>query len=130
MSRSGYDDDCDGWQLICWRGAVASAIRGRRGQALLREMLSALDELQNKRLTEGELVADGEVCALGSVGVRRGIDMTGLDPYDRETVAGVFGISPALAAEIMEINDRGWRVTPELRWQRVREWVASKISQT
>lgn len=35
MSRSGYTDDCDGWQLIMYRGAVASAIRGARGQRLL-----------------------------------------------------------------------------------------------
>jgi hypothetical protein len=37
MSRSGYSDDLENWSLIRWRGAVASAIRGRRGQAFLRE---------------------------------------------------------------------------------------------
>jgi len=46
MSRSGYSDDCDDqWSLICWRGAVKSAIRGKRGQAFLKEMLAALDAL-------------------------------------------------------------------------------------
>jgi hypothetical protein len=44
MSRSGYDESCDdNWGLICWRGAVASALRGRRGQAFLRELVDALD---------------------------------------------------------------------------------------
>lgn len=29
MSRSGYSDGCDNeWELICYRGAVASAARG------------------------------------------------------------------------------------------------------
>lgn len=34
MSRSGYTDDCDyegNWPMICWRSAVKSAIRGKRG---------------------------------------------------------------------------------------------------
>jgi hypothetical protein len=130
MPRSGYSDDCDGWQLICWRGAVASAIRGKRGQAFLKEMLAALDELADKRLIEGDLEAGGEVCALGSVGAKRGIDMAGLDSYERDVVARVFAIPESLAAEIMEINDSGWRVTPELRWQRVRDWVVSKICES
>jgi hypothetical protein len=130
MSRSGYDDDCDGWDLIRWRGAVASAIRGKRGQAFLKEMLSALDDLPDKRLIDQDFVADGDVCALGAVGVKRAIDMANIDPYDRETVAGTFGIPPALAAKIMEVNDAGRRVTPERRYLRVREWVAGKISET
>jgi len=41
MSRSGYSDDCDVWALIRWRGAVKSAIRGARGQAMLRELIQA-----------------------------------------------------------------------------------------
>ena len=58
MSRSGYHDDCEGWDLI--RGAVKSAIRGRRGQAFLKEMLAALDALPEKRLITEDLVIDGE----------------------------------------------------------------------
>lgn len=132
MSRSGYSDGCDSeWALICWRGAVNSAMRGRRGQAFLKEMLAALDSLPEKRLIEGDLEAHGEVCAIGSVGLRRGIDMSKLDPYDRETVAGTFGIAPAMAAEIMYENDEAagyWSTeTPEHRWQRVRNWVVAQI---
>lgn len=60
MSRSGYSEDCDNdWSLIRWRGAVKSAIRGKRGQALLKEMLEALDAMPVKRLIRGELVATG-----------------------------------------------------------------------
>src|SRR6266446_6206009 len=101
MSRSGYSDDYDDeWALIRWRGAVKSAIRGKRGQAFLKEMLDALDSLPAPRLIDGELEAHAEVCALGAVGARRRLNMVGLDPYDRETISGTFGIPPALAAEI------------------------------
>jgi hypothetical protein len=131
MTRSGYSDNCDQWAIIRWRGAVESAIRGRRGQSFLKEMLAALDALPTKRLIEGDLVADGDVCALGSVGVRRGLDMTALDPDDRQQVASALAIPPALAAEIMYENDEaaGYWVTesPEARWRRIRRWVISKI---
>jgi hypothetical protein len=131
MSRSGYSDDCDQWALIRWRGAVTSAIRGKRGQAFLKEMSDALDAIPGKRLINGDLEVRGEVCAIGAVGVQRGIDMAGIDPEDRQAVSNAFGIPDALAAEIMYENDEGggyWRdETPEGRWQRVREWVAGKI---
>lgn len=129
MSRSGYSDDCTGWALICWRGAVAQAIRGKRGQQFLRDLVTALDALPTKRLIDEELEADGEVCALGSVGKLRGIAMAGLDPYDREGVAQTFGIARALAAEIMFENDDGfWRHdTPEQRWVRMRQWAVDNL---
>lgn len=106
MSRSGYSDDCDGWALIRWRGAVTSAIRGRRGQATLREILQALDALPEKRLASESLVtAEGDFCTLGALGRARGIDMDPIDPEDRASVAHVFGVAEALAAEIMFLND-------------------------
>jgi capsid portal protein len=133
VSRAGYTDDYDSqWDLIRWRGAVKSAIRGKRGQAFLREMLSALDQLPSKRLIDGDMEADGEVCALGAVALARGIaGLHDIDPYDRDRIAQTFGIPPALAAEIMYANDEAagyWHEeTPEQRWQRVRNWIAGKI---
>jgi hypothetical protein len=128
MSRSGYSDDCDGWKLIMWRGAVASAIRGKRGQAFFREMLAALDALPEKKLITDELEADGAYCALGVVGEKRGVEMENLDPYDRYGVASAFDIAPALAAEIMFMNDDGfWAKTPEQRFEKMRQWVAEQI---
>lgn len=129
MSRSGYSDDCDGWELIRWRGAVAKATKGARGQTLLRELLAALDAMPNKRLIAGELQEGGEVCALGCLGKARGLDMTGLDPEDRHAVAKAFDIAGALAAEIVFMNDDDWSydVTPERRWERMRAWVAEQV---
>lgn len=132
MSRSGYSDDFDGWTTICWRGAVKSAIKGKRGQAFLKEMLAALDALPEKVLIANKLqdtTYSGQVCAIGAVGKARGIDMERLDPEDRETVAGTFCLSEAMTAEIVYVNDEegAWRETPAMRFVRVRSWVVSQI---
>jgi len=129
MSRSNYSEDIDQWDLIRWRGAVNSAIKGKRGQKLLRDMADALDAMPTKRLIEGELVtAQGEVCALGAVACKRRVDVSGVNPEDSETVAAIFDISDALAREIAYENDEGgWQETPEKRWERVRKWVEGNL---
>lgn len=153
MSRSGYSDDY-GWDdhlaLGRWRGAVASALRGARGQAFLREMADALDAMSEKRLLAEVIVCPNGVCAMGAVAARRGIgpdrfydeenvppEQIGqpigdaIDIRDREAVAKLLGIAPALSAEIAYVNDEGtWKEeTPEERWTRVRAWVAKKIKE-
>lgn len=129
MSRYGYSEDCDGWELIRWRGAVKSAIKGARGQAFLKEMLAAMDALPQPKLVASELEAHGEVCAIGAVGKARGLDMSNIDPEDNERLAKTFGISHALACEIMFMNDERWafRETPESRFTRMREWIECQI---
>ncbi len=133
MSRSGYvEDDGDGdqWQLIRWRGAVASAMRGKRGQAFLGEMLTALDALPEPKLVAMELEADGQVCAIGSVGRMRGVDMSKIDPEEYSQVASAFGINEKLAQEIMWMNDDAgsWKETPEERFARMRKWVERHLA--
>jgi hypothetical protein len=120
----------DQWALIRWRGAVKSAIRGKRGQSFLREMASALDAMPDKSLIAEELEQDGEVCALGAVGKLRGIDMSQVDPEEYDIVANLFGIPHALAQEIMYENDEGSlrEEKPEDRWQRIRKWVDRNIA--
>lgn len=130
MSRSGYSDDIDNWDwdLIRWRGAVKSAMRGKRGQAFLREMLAALDALPEKKLVAMELEAEGQVCAIGSVGRARGIDMSKIDPEDYSKVAAVFEINEKLAREIVWMNDEGvWCSTPEERFEKMRSWIEKNI---
>jgi hypothetical protein len=129
MSRSGYNDDMDDqWAFICWRGAVKSAIRGKRGQAFLLEMYRAIDALPERKLIANELEAEGAVCAIGAVGKARGLDMTKIDPHDPETVAGKFGIPDALAREIVFENDEGLRSeTPEQRYERMKKWIAANL---
>lgn len=136
MSRSGYSDDCYGRELNLWRGAVERAIKGKRGQAFLREALAALDAMPEKRLTTDSLhePTTGEFCTLGAVGAARGMDMTPLEKAERDDVARGFGIAEALAAEIMFENDeRGpWREkeSPEQRWSRMRAWIVAQILPT
>jgi hypothetical protein len=139
MSRHGYNEDCDSeWAAICWRGAVTSATRGKRGQAFLKEMLAALDALPEKKLVSEELVTEkGAVCAIGSVMVKRGIDVSNIDPEDPERIAHVMGIAPALVQEIEYINDEAWswnyelqrreEMTDEKRFDLVRRWIIDQI---
>lgn len=133
MSRSGYSDDCDGWELIRWRGAVQAGIRGVRGQRLLKDLLAALDAMPDKRLIANDLSRDGCYCALGVVGIARGLPIESIDPHDSRQVAEAFDISEALAKEIVFENDEGgWYANdtdaPEQRWVRVRAWVKSQIA--
>lgn len=130
MSRAGYTDDMDSnWAMIIWRGQVASALRGKRGQAFLKELLADLDALPVKRLIGNDLRAAGEVCALGCVGAARGIELEKLDPEDYDKLAETFGIAQQLVREVEWINDEAgsYTETPEVRWERVREWVARHI---
>lgn len=130
MSRSGYCEDLDHWSHIRWRGAVASAIKGARGQKLLRELLAALDAMPVKELIAHELEdASGAHCALGVVGAIRGLPLDKLDPEEAEEVAGAFDVAPALVREIVWMNDEGdyQRDDPAKRWRRVRAWVAKQI---
>lgn len=145
MSRSGYNEDMDdNWALIRWRGQVASATKGKRGQKLLTDLLVALDAMPDKALVAHELeVFNSEagrmdVCALGALGHARGIDMAQIDPDEPDDVASAFGVAAPLVREIVYMNDSDMnyfdpltrqytRMTPELRWKQMRSWVASQI---
>jgi hypothetical protein len=130
VSRSGYIDDVEQWDLIRWRGAVASSIRGKRGQAFLLEMWKAMQALPEPKLIAKELEEDGAVCAIGSVGKARGVNMAEIDPQDHEQVADAFGIPHTLACEIMYMNDEGpgnWKATPEQRFAYMKKWIEGNL---
>lgn len=128
MSRSGYSDDCE--NLALWRWAVERAILGTRGQAFLKRLRARRLMKRVKRLIAHEFENEfGEVCALGAVDPQCAVD-----PDDREAVAKHFGIAPAMAAEIVYMNDehgawhkRRMNETPEERWARMRAWVDRQI---
>ena len=135
MSRSGLSEDCDydgaEWAHIRWRGQVASVIRGRRGQAFLRELADALDAMPVKRLIAKEFW-NGEACALGVLGERRGVDGITVDTEDYRLLAKQFGIGHQLIQEIEWMNDEGvsaWYETPEQRWMRIRAWIGGLIKE-
>jgi hypothetical protein len=117
MSRHGYIE-FDGDDPLAegrWRGALKSAIRGKRGQSFLEELIQALDAMPEKALASHSFTRDGEICALGAVAVKRGIDVSEFEPGDDEdewddeinhdALGAKFGIASILAREIMFEND-------------------------
>lgn len=128
MNRSGYVDDLDILDLGRWRGQVTSAIRGKRGQAFLRELAAAMDAMPEKVLIADELInEDGDCCTIGVVCKARGIDVSRVDPEDPEAVGDLVGIARQMAAEIEFENDDFSSETPERRWERMRKWVDAHL---
>jgi hypothetical protein len=127
MSRSGYSDDCEYLELYRWN--VDRTIRGKVGQAFLKELAAAMDAMPVKELIAHELVAEsGACCAIGSVCKARGIDTSDIFADCPDSVGKAVGISRLLAAEIEFMNDE-WSPgeSPEERWGRMRKWVAQHI---
>lgn len=148
MSRSGYTDDYgddDPLAMGRYRAAVASAMNGRRGQALLRELLAALDAMPEKRLEPGSFVqAGGGCCALGAVALARGMDVSDLEPQpsaeygwdddgevDAAAVGARFDVAESMAREVMYMNDEAvcWPHGSVERFRYVRAWVESSIKE-
>lgn len=130
MSRSGYVDDLEPLELGRWRGRVASAIRGKRGQALLRDILAGMDALPEKVLILGELRnQEGDCCAMGAACLKRGVDTVDIDPAAPEEVAAALDVADCLAQEVAAVNDDwgGRDETPAQRFERVRAWVEKQL---
>lgn len=132
MGRSGYVDDFDEiGSLNLYRATVERSLRGKRGQAFLREMAAALDAMAVKELIDDEIVSeDGRVCGIGAVAVARKMDVSQLDEDDGDDVGKAFGISPSMAREIAFVNDNDFAPRTETtaeRWTRVRAWVAAQL---
>lgn len=130
MGRSGYTEDCEHVEL--YRGAVLQAMKGKRGQQFFRDLIAALDAMPEKKLITKNLENEHGVCALGSLGRQRGVDMSGIDTWDHEDLGKLFGIARTLAAETMFVNDDDFRYyqneTPEQRWTRMRQWAVDCLA--
>jgi hypothetical protein len=112
MSRSGLyesDDIDDMLQYGRWRGAVASAMRGKRGQAALREIAAAMDAMPEKTLTANELEADGEFCTVGVLMHARGLDRKTFDIDDYDAIAAALGVNAKIVQEIEFANDQSYQ---------------------
>lgn len=154
MSRSGYTDYDDGdYPVALYRGTVASATRGKRGQKFYTELLAALDAMPAKEL-HAEVFDDpdeGKVCALGALARVKGIDTTKFDPEDDHAayvLAKKLDVADCLTRETIYMNDEAsWRrripmrfgdlhgewdayvtETPDQRWQRMRNWTEKQLN--
>jgi hypothetical protein len=126
-----------------WHANLRRAMQSKRGQAFMQELLEALDALPQKRLIQGAMEQSGEVCALGAVGLKRGMELDGLDSRDHDEIADAFGISSMLAQEIAYWNDQGMEAcllgltdgggwtenSPEDRFTFVRAWVVARLGE-
>lgn len=144
MSRFGDDCDWDYNRYMLWERAVVNALSGRRGQAALADLETALLALPEPRLIEGALARDGEVCAVGALvltnrcaaGEDRAAVLAELeratdpdDNYLADDVTASYGakhgrMAYAMAWRIAELNDEDCRnLTPEGRYEYVLSWV-------
>ncbi len=138
MSRSGYVDDWD-METFLYRGRVTRAMRGKRGQAFLRELAKVMDAMPVKELIESRLIDEsGACCAIGAVCKARDLDVTGVHPEEADRVAALVDIAESMAREIVYLNDECGRVfdeetrrfrseTPSERWIRMRRWVEENL---
>lgn len=155
MSRFGDTYDCSIAEANLYQGRLAQALRGKRGQAVLRRLERALLELPEKRLiagwthesavrtdANGDLVsAPGAVCTLGALGwwnLREGgcdaerafLELPELET-DFETAdwaSATFDMAWTLAWEIAFQNDEICHSeTPEERYEYMLRWVRGRI---
>lgn len=134
MSRSGYSYDSE--NLAMWRGAVKRAAQGKRGQAMLRKLVAALDAMPKQELAAHSFQSDCGPCTLGALAQFLGLDTSDLEPHneydevDRDATGRIFDIAPALAAEIMYLNDEAPvnNESPEQRWKRMRAWAENTLA--
>lgn len=133
MSRSGYIDDTDDiGRLNLYRAAVERSMKGSRGQKFLKDLAAEMDSMPEKILISDDLIdEEGNCCAIGVVCKARGIDVSGVDVGDPESVGSLVDISRSMAAEIEFENDCDFSYSdesPEDRWVRMRKWVDSWIT--
>lgn len=153
MSRSGYvDEEDEHGQFALWHGRVMSATRGKRGQALLREIEAALLALPTRELIADKFCTkEGEVCALGARAVaareKRGHDRRAAvesiarksramlercgyaDEEYGEAMTEDVDAADCLLKEIQFQNDEcgPWEETPQARYERMLRWVRAQI---
>jgi hypothetical protein len=136
-----------------WMANYARQLKGKPGQAFLRELRDALLALPEKALIEGQIAKGGQVCALGSLALKRRVDAgesreaviadlssINVNPNDDdfdgryiyEWARAVLNAPRYLAWMVPSENDDDgmhWtpngiiEVTPEQRYERMLRWV-------
>jgi hypothetical protein len=139
------DDEDFNNQALLWEANQERSIKGRKGQAALRELEAALLALPEKRLIANELEnAQGEVCAIGALVKFSGKEnprvgdsfgdhgemSVGEAEIERITLdlAEALGVPRLVAVAIVYENDDRWEQTPEQRYERILRWVQHALS--
>lgn len=139
-------------QAFLWEANLERSLKGRKGQAALRELEAALLTLPEKRLIANNTIStDGSVCAIAALAKHRGYqgdmslpkqpnwdddDSPYWDEYDYEVavedamvkIAADLGVPPMVAKAIIYENDNdAYTKTAEARYQRMLRWTQRKI---
>jgi len=161
MSRHGLTemDDYDTESILQygrWRGRVASATRGRRGQVFLRQLIAALEAMpyHKRELAPNSFqTTSGCRCALGAALAAKGVALPDAfnpsvgDPCERDDavedlsyeLSVKLDIAEVLAQEVMWVNDefsvwRGPVDHPQYerrkRWAMVHRWATNRLEST
>lgn len=148
------DDEERPGQFALWDANCLRSIKGKVGQRELRELEAALLALPSKRLVQGTLADDDDVCAIGAYAKHKGVDISRFDPEDESDGVGIAaGMPPLVAWKVVAMNDLHfdtvWEVahgpiqrghgqyqggipyvrdmTPEERYERMLAWVRKQF---
>jgi hypothetical protein len=123
-------------QFGLWQANCDRSIQGKPGQAVLRELETALLALSEKRLIADELEdADGEVCAIGALVRHRGVEIKS-DPEEMEEVGVELGMPRLVAWKVVQVNDdidyryvgdKRVDYTPEERYEKMLAWTQKQL---
>lgn len=155
MSRISYSDDPDyPGQFELWQANCRRSLKGKAGQAALRELETALLALPEKRLIAEQLFDDeGEVCAIGALAKHKGQltdDLRAWGEREMEEVGVHLGMPRLVAWKVVELNDfhltgsdlvtcagpyrwpaekpKVWvPITAESRYQQILAWVQRQL---
>ena len=133
-----YDDQFPG-QAELWQANCRRSRRGKKGQAVLREIEAALVAMPDKLIHKDVFVeANGETCAIGALAIQRRVQsgesrkeaaesLSMLCPYDTEEHGVDLGFPRMVAWSIAVENDDDRRTTPEERYNRMLAWVRGEL---
>ncbi len=136
-----YDDDCDPGEEGLRQGWLHSAIRGKRGQRFLHDLVEALDALPAPELSCGSLedAETGCCCAFGAVRRLRGPENVRLwfhpeeEDMTPDSLAEPFDVPQTLAWAVVQANEEMSSGNTEQdrrrRWTEVRAWAACKLQE-
>src|SRR5262245_17903539 len=100
----------------------------------LQELIEALDALPRHELIAGCLlsedpVAEAQCCALGAVGLKRGLRHMMLEYGSSGNYSTLFDVAIATAQKVWQQNDRKGPPfeSPAHRWQRMRDWALAEL---
>lgn len=137
-----YDEDFNN-QAALYEANTQRCLMGKRGQVFLKEMEKALLSLPRKRLINGAVCREGDVCAIGALAFKRKLDAGDSisaalywlekeapdeDEYADATAEYAerhLGVLDRLAYRMAWINDvhADEEMTPEDRYNKVLKWI-------